>query len=187
MFHINGARKSQWQEGTRPDSFRVVLFLRPSAYTGWGVKGRRKDREEAAAFKDGARQKQRLRPSSFLGLQTLGLDTKLHLSNCSTQALLPSSRHEEVEGSSAEWKALRDSPTPHFPYGVVLEPRPRETGLNLFDLNKGMQEQRMSSQTTGQIKQGPSLSSRDIHSSIPLSSAGTKAPTQVKGGMMLLT
>lgn len=71
--------------------------------------------------------------------------------------------------------------------GVVLEPGPRETGLNLFDLNKGMEEQRMSSQTTGQIKQGPSPSSRAIHSNIPLSSAGTKAPTQVKGGMMLLT
>lgn len=117
MFHINGARKSPRQEGARPDSFLVVLLLRPSAYTGWGVKGSRKYREEAAALKDGARQKQRLRPSSLLGLQTLGLDTKLHLSNCSTQALLPSSRHEEAEGSSAEWKALRDSPTPDFSRG----------------------------------------------------------------------
>ena len=37
------------------------------------------------------------------------------------------------------------------------------------------------------IKQGPSSSSRDIHNNISLSSAGTKAPTQVEDGMMTLT
>ena len=36
------------------------------------------------------------------------------------------------------------------------------------------------------IKQGPG-SSRDIHNNTSLSSAGTKAPTQVKDAMMMLT
>ena len=44
----------------------------------------------------------------------------------------------------------------------------------------------MSSQT-GQLKQSPSPSSRGIQKNIPLSSAGTKAATQVEGGMMMLT